>query len=91
MACLAGAVRAADVPRPFPVAHSPAELQSQIEAFVGQPRFRGAVWGVKVASLDTGRTLAEHAADWRQSPASNSKLYTAALAFASAAFNPGRA
>ena len=81
-ACFAGAVRAADVPPPLPVAHSPAELQSQIEAFVGQSRFRGAGWGVKVVSLDTGRTLAEHAADRRQSPASNSKLYTAALAFA---------
>jgi D-alanyl-D-alanine carboxypeptidase/D-alanyl-D-alanine-endopeptidase (penicillin-binding protein 4) len=80
VSCLALAVRAAEVPEPLRPAHSAAELQSEIEAFVGQARFHGALWGVKVVSLDTGRTLAEHAADRRQSPASNSKLYAGVLA-----------
>jgi D-alanyl-D-alanine carboxypeptidase/D-alanyl-D-alanine-endopeptidase (penicillin-binding protein 4) len=35
---------------------------------------------VKIASLDTGRVLFEHHADRLLSPASNSKLYTSALA-----------
>ncbi|SDS31498.1 D-alanyl-D-alanine carboxypeptidase/D-alanyl-D-alanine-endopeptidase [Opitutus sp. GAS368] len=55
-------------------------LQAQLEAYVTQPKFAGAFWGVKVVSLDTGRTLFAHAADARMSPASNSKLYACALA-----------
>jgi D-alanyl-D-alanine carboxypeptidase/D-alanyl-D-alanine-endopeptidase (penicillin-binding protein 4) len=65
---------------PLPAVVSLAELQGKIEAHVTQPKFAGAAWGVKIASLDTGRTLYEHAANQRLSPASNSKLYSAALA-----------
>lgn len=61
-------------------AKSVAQLHAQIEAHVTRPRFAPALWGVKVTSLDTGRTLFEHHADRRLSPASNSKLYTGALA-----------
>ena len=57
-----------------------AELQAKIEAHVTQAMFAGAAWGVKIVSLDTGRTLYEHAANRRLSPASNTKLYSAALA-----------
>jgi D-alanyl-D-alanine carboxypeptidase/D-alanyl-D-alanine-endopeptidase (penicillin-binding protein 4) len=57
-----------------------AELQAKIGAHLAQPRFAGAAWGVKVVSLETGRTLYEHAPSLRLSPASNTKLYTAALA-----------
>jgi D-alanyl-D-alanine carboxypeptidase/D-alanyl-D-alanine-endopeptidase (penicillin-binding protein 4) len=56
------------------------DLRRQIDAHVTQPRFAPALWGVKVASLETGRTLYEHHADRLLSPASNSKLYTGALA-----------
>jgi len=56
------------------------DLRARIDAIVAQPRFSGALWGVKIASLETGRTLFEHHADRRLSPASNTKLYTAALA-----------
>ncbi len=56
------------------------ELRAQLDAFLSHPRFSGALWSVKVASLDTGRTLYEHHADRLMSPASNSKLYTGALA-----------
>ncbi|HUR58434.1 MAG TPA: D-alanyl-D-alanine carboxypeptidase, partial [Opitutaceae bacterium] len=51
------------------------ELRAQLEAHVTQPRFSGALWGVKVMSLDTGRVWYEHHADRLLSPASNSKLY----------------
>lgn len=57
-------------------------LQEQVTAFVTQPRFEGALWGVQIVSLDTGAILAEHQPRLRQSPASNSKLYTGALALA---------
>ena len=56
------------------------ELRAQLDTFLNHPRFSGALWSVKVASLDTGRTLYEHHADRLMSPASNSKLYTGALA-----------
>lgn len=61
-------------------AAAPGDLAAQLENFVTQPRFAGALWGVKVVSLDSGRTLFEHHADRLMSPASNSKLYTGALA-----------
>ncbi|HEY0862615.1 MAG TPA: D-alanyl-D-alanine carboxypeptidase/D-alanyl-D-alanine-endopeptidase [Lacunisphaera sp.] len=55
-------------------------LAAQLEAVINQPRFAGAMWGAKVVSLDTGRTLFEHQPDLRLSPASNAKLYATALA-----------
>jgi len=61
-------------------AGSMAELRAQLERHLGQERLRGATWGVKVVSLATGLTLFEHAPERLQSPASNSKLYTGALA-----------
>lgn len=72
-----------DRARPIPAlqpAASLADLRAQIEAHVTQPRFSAAAWGVKVSSLDSGRTLYEHHADRLLSPASNSKLYVGALA-----------
>lgn len=74
------AVMAAPAPEPVPAARTSAELRAQIEAHVSQPRFNGALWSVKIASLDSGQVLFEHHADRLMSPASNSKLYTAALA-----------
>lgn len=59
-----------------------ASLQEKVTAFVTAPRFDGAIWGVKVVSLDNGATLAEFQPRVRQSPASNSKLYTGAMALA---------
>lgn len=61
-------------------ARSVAELQAQIGKHVRQTRFAGALWGVKVASLATGKVLFEEHANRLLSPASNSKLYTAAMA-----------
>jgi N-acyl-D-amino-acid deacylase len=58
----------------------PTEWAEKLAAVIAQPRFAGAMWGVKVVSLDSGRTLFEHQPDLRLSPASNSKLYACALA-----------
>jgi D-alanyl-D-alanine carboxypeptidase/D-alanyl-D-alanine-endopeptidase (penicillin-binding protein 4) len=55
-------------------------LQGRLSAFLNQPRFSAAAWGVKVVSLQTGKTLFEHNAGKLLKPASNAKLYTAALA-----------
>lgn len=63
-----------------PPAGTLAELQARLSVHVSQPRFHRALWGVKVVSLDTGRVWFEHEAHRLLSPASNSKLYTAALA-----------
>ena len=56
-----------------------AELAGQIDAHISQPKFSGAIWSIKIVSLDTSRTLYENHSDRRMSPASNSKLYTGAL------------
>src|SRR5882672_9684951 len=57
-----------------------AELQQQLTEHVSQPRFAAATWGVKVVSLESGKILFEQNAQKLFSPASNSKLYTVALA-----------
>jgi len=56
------------------------ELQKRLSDHVTQPRFAAALWGVKVVSRDTGKVLFEHNSQKLFSPASNSKLYTVALA-----------
>ena len=73
---LSGWAAAPAVPAPATLA----ELQARLAAHVGQPRFAPALWGVKVVSLSTGRVWFEHHADRYLSPASNTKLYTGALA-----------
>lgn len=55
-------------------------LQARLDALLDQPRFAQAQWGVKVLSLDSGRTLFARNADKLMKPASNAKLFTAALA-----------
>jgi serine-type D-Ala-D-Ala carboxypeptidase/endopeptidase (penicillin-binding protein 4) len=55
-------------------------LASRIAAHLAQPRFAPAAWGVKVVSLDSGKTIFEHNPEKYFSPASNAKLYTCALA-----------
>jgi D-alanyl-D-alanine carboxypeptidase/D-alanyl-D-alanine-endopeptidase (penicillin-binding protein 4) len=55
-------------------------LKAHIAAHISQPRFAPSAWGVKVVSLDTGKVVFEHNAQKYFNPASNAKLYTAALA-----------
>ena len=57
------------------------ELQQRFEQVLTRPAFAEAFWGVKVVSLDSGKTLFEHNPQKLFSPASNCKLYTVALAF----------
>lgn len=57
-----------------------ADLQSRLDSSVSHPRFDAAMWGVKIVSLDSGKTIFEHNANKLFSPASNCKLYTMALA-----------
>ena len=55
-------------------------LVARLGAHLAQPRFAPAAWGVKIVSLDTGKTLFEHNPQKYFNPASNAKLYTTALA-----------
>jgi D-alanyl-D-alanine carboxypeptidase/D-alanyl-D-alanine-endopeptidase (penicillin-binding protein 4) len=57
-----------------------AELQARISEIVAKPELASAMVGVKVVSLDTGRTLFEENAAKLLRPASNMKLYTVAAA-----------
>ena len=66
--------------RSQPAASLVDKLRAQLEAQVNAPRFDAALWGVKIVSLDSGRTWFEHHADRLMSPASNCKLFVAALA-----------
>ena len=81
-----GAVSAAVRAAPTSVATLPptpitaAALRAELETMLAAPRFAGALWGVSVVSLQTGEVLFSHGAERRMSPASNAKLFTAALA-----------
>ena len=68
------------VPNAASPRYVPSSLADGIDAFVAQPRFTHAQWGIEVVSLDSGKTLYRHDADGLFLPASNAKLYTAALA-----------
>jgi serine-type D-Ala-D-Ala carboxypeptidase/endopeptidase (penicillin-binding protein 4) len=63
--------------RPLPTV---ADLQQRLAEHISQPKFTNAFWGVKVVSLASGKTVFEHNAHQLFSPASNSKLFTVALA-----------
>lgn len=67
---------------PAPAAAEPAlaTLQAALSNQLAQPRFAAAAWGVKVATLESGRTLFAHDAHKLLKPASNAKLYSGALA-----------
>jgi serine-type D-Ala-D-Ala carboxypeptidase/endopeptidase (penicillin-binding protein 4) len=55
-------------------------LENRLNELISQPEFSAATWGVKIASLDSGKVLFEHNARKLLKPASNAKLYTGALA-----------
>jgi len=74
--CLAGSPALAPAPLADPVALLGQRIRTLIEA----PRFAAATWGIKVVSLDSGRVLFEHNAGKYFVPASNTKLFTAAMA-----------
>ena len=57
-----------------------AELRQRLAEHIAQPKYDAALWGVKIVSLDSGKTVFEHNPQKLCSPASNCKLYTVALA-----------
>ncbi|MGH8145993.1 MAG: D-alanyl-D-alanine carboxypeptidase/D-alanyl-D-alanine endopeptidase [Rhodanobacteraceae bacterium] len=67
-------------PRPGPPITTAPALAASIDAYITQPQFARADWGIAVRSLDTGKILYQHDADHLFVPASNAKLFTAALA-----------
>ncbi len=81
LALLAVFAFAANAQVPDPTATAP-PLAPQIGAYINQPQFARADWGIAVRSLDSGRLLYGHNADRLFVPASNAKLFTAALALA---------
>jgi len=86
-AALAAPVRAGN-PGPAPAVQPAAapdpvrDLGERIRRIIEAPRFAPATWGIQVVSLDTGRILFEHNAGKYFIPASNTKLFTAAMALA---------
>ncbi len=56
------------------------ELQARINEILDKPELSSAMVGVKVVSLDTGKTLFEENAHKLLRPASNMKIYTVATA-----------
>ncbi|MEK6301847.1 MAG: D-alanyl-D-alanine carboxypeptidase/D-alanyl-D-alanine-endopeptidase [Acidobacteriota bacterium] len=66
--------------RPAVQAETLDSLRARIAAHIALPRFTAASWGVKIVSLDSGKTVFEHNPQKYFSPASNAKLFTAALA-----------
>ncbi|MGA4644092.1 D-alanyl-D-alanine carboxypeptidase/D-alanyl-D-alanine endopeptidase [Limisphaera sp. 4302-co] len=71
---------------PVPAAGQPttepsaALLRDRLDRLVTAPRFRHAQWGIQVMDLESGTVLYEHEADRLLTPASLTKLFTAALA-----------
>ena len=56
------------------------ELRQRLADHIDQAKYASALWGAKIVSLDTGVTVFEQNPQKLFSPASNSKLYTVALA-----------
>ena len=73
---LASSVLAAEQTSPATLA----ELQQRLVEHISQPKYDAALWGVKIISLDSGKTVFERNPQKLCSPASNCKLYTVALA-----------
>ena len=76
-------ITALSTPPAPPAAIAPktlSELQARIEEVMQRPELSPGIFAVKVASLDTGRTLFEEDADKLLRPASNMKIYTVAAA-----------
>jgi serine-type D-Ala-D-Ala carboxypeptidase/endopeptidase (penicillin-binding protein 4) len=56
------------------------QFRKEITDHVSQAKFAAAMWGVKIISLDSGKTLFETNANKLLKPASNAKVFTGAMA-----------
>jgi len=75
---------AAAIHRPAPARCEPATLHpggltDQLRARLAEPRFARAQWGICIQDAETGQAVFEHNASQRFTPASLTKLFTAAL------------
>jgi D-alanyl-D-alanine carboxypeptidase/D-alanyl-D-alanine-endopeptidase (penicillin-binding protein 4) len=64
----------------LPAGTRAASLAERINRILSEPAARRAFWGIKAVDLDSGRTLYQHNADRLFTPASNTKLFSTALA-----------
>lgn len=64
------------------ITQAPSTLAHRIDAYIAQPQFARADWGIAVRSLDTGKVLYAHNAERLFVPASTAKLITTGLALA---------
>jgi D-alanyl-D-alanine carboxypeptidase/D-alanyl-D-alanine-endopeptidase (penicillin-binding protein 4) len=64
----------------LPVLASSATLQARLNALLANPRLSGATWGLQVADLSTGRVVYQRNPARFLTPASNTKLFSTALA-----------
>jgi len=71
MAALAGSFLASALAQETKTTATLADVRQKLAEHVSQPKFAAAMWGVKVVSLDTGKTLFEHNPQKLFSPASN--------------------
>ncbi|HKV39488.1 MAG TPA: D-alanyl-D-alanine carboxypeptidase/D-alanyl-D-alanine-endopeptidase [Blastocatellia bacterium] len=55
-------------------------LRLELLSVIAEPRFARAAWGVEAVSLDTGKVIFQYDAGKYFTPASNAKLFAAALA-----------
>ncbi|MEJ7615477.1 MAG: D-alanyl-D-alanine carboxypeptidase/D-alanyl-D-alanine-endopeptidase [Pyrinomonadaceae bacterium] len=78
----APAVGPQPIATPAPAPTTIGELQTLIRVVLRRPEVEAAQFAVKIASLETGRTLFEENATKLLKPASNLKLYTVAAALA---------
>jgi serine-type D-Ala-D-Ala carboxypeptidase/endopeptidase (penicillin-binding protein 4) len=56
------------------------QFRKEITDHVSQSKFGAAMWGIKIVSLDSGKTLFETNANKLLKPASNAKVFTGAMA-----------
>ena len=62
------------------VVNSSTTLRERLHAIISQPQFSNALWGVKIQTLRGEQIVFQHNSSKRLKPASNAKLFTAALA-----------
>jgi D-alanyl-D-alanine carboxypeptidase/D-alanyl-D-alanine-endopeptidase (penicillin-binding protein 4) len=77
---LSGIAKSGADDRPRSETFTLSELQTRLDTFVHEPRFERAAWGIEIISLDSGVRIFSKDSRKLLKPASNAKLYTAALA-----------